>query len=93
MIIRKNTIAIGTLRKMITFNEEDHKYFNEHGVEYISCTTFLGMFKKPFETDKHAERIAQRDGTTMDAVKNAWKGISTSISAASQVETNNIFEL
>ena len=61
---------------MITFDEVNHKYYNEFGVEYISVTTILGQFKKPFDTDGHASRVAERQGTTVEAVKNTWKAIT-----------------
>ena len=61
---------------MITFDEVNHKYYNEFGVEYISVTTILGQFKKPFDTEGHASRVAERQGTTVEAVKNTWKSIT-----------------
>jgi len=61
---------------MVTFREEDHKYFNEHGVEYISTTTFLNKFKKPFDTEYHAARVAKNKDTTPEAVKAAWKQLT-----------------
>lgn len=36
---------------MVSFNPEGHKYYNEKKQEYISATTFVGKFKKPFDTD------------------------------------------
>lgn len=61
---------------MITFDEENHKYYNEFGVEYISVTTLLNTFKKPFDTDKHAARVAEKNNTTLDAVKATWKALT-----------------
>lgn len=61
---------------MITFDEENHKYHNEHGVEYISVTTYLSTFKKPFDTEYHAKRIAEKQGTTPEQIKNLWKSIT-----------------
>lgn len=60
----------------ITFDAENHKYFNEFGEEYISVTTFLGLFKKPFETEKHAARVAARKETTPEAIKALWKTLT-----------------
>jgi ATP-dependent exoDNAse (exonuclease V) beta subunit len=61
---------------MITFDEVNHKYFNDFGEEYKSVTTFLNQFKKPFDADKHAARVAERENTTAEAVKNAWKALT-----------------
>ena len=58
---------------MIIFNEEEHKYFNEKGLEYISVTTLLGTFKKPFDSEMHAKRVAERTGTTVESVLASWK--------------------
>lgn len=41
-----------------------------------SVTTKIGEFYKPFDTEAHAARIALRDGTTPELIKEQWKGIS-----------------
>lgn len=61
---------------MITFDEEKHKYHNQFGVEYISVTTLLGEFKKPFDAAKHAQRVAEREGVTTDSVLQSWKTLT-----------------
>jgi len=33
----------------VTFEEEAHKYHNELGQEYISCTTLIGLYKPKFD--------------------------------------------
>jgi hypothetical protein len=61
---------------MITFDEANHKYHNETGQEYISVTTFLNTYKKPFDTELHASRVAEKNNTTPEAVKAAWKALT-----------------
>ncbi len=61
---------------MITFDEANHKYYNEFGTEYISVTTFLNTLKKPFDTEKHAARVAEKNNTTPDAIKATWKALT-----------------
>jgi len=60
----------------ITFDAEQHKYFNKFGQEYISTTTLLNTYVKPFDTEKHAARVADKMDTTPDAIKNLWKNIT-----------------
>lgn len=61
---------------MITFDEANHKYYNEFGEEYISVTTFLNTFKKPFDSEKHAARVAEKNNTTPEAVIATWKALT-----------------
>lgn len=61
---------------MITFDEANHKYHNEFGQEYISVTTFLNTFKKPFDVEKHAARMAEKNNTTSEAIKATWKALT-----------------
>lgn len=63
---------------MVTFRASDHTYTNEKGEQYISVTTFLGKYKKPFDVETHAARVADRTGVTVDAVKQMWKDNTTS---------------
>lgn len=60
----------------ITFDAEKHKYFNKFGEEYISTTTLLNCYVKEFDTDKHAARVAEKNDTTPEAIKNMWKDIT-----------------
>lgn len=60
----------------ITFDAEQHKYYNKFGHEYISTTTLLNEYVKPFDTDKHAARVAAKNDTTPEAIKNLWKNIT-----------------
>lgn len=61
---------------MVTFKEDTHQYFNEKGEEYISGTTFLHKFQKPFDEDKFATLKAKKLGVSVDEVKAMWKANS-----------------
>jgi len=60
----------------IEFFEDTHKYLSTIAgkeIEYISGTTFLGKFFKPFDADGSiARRCAARDGLTVEEVKSKW---------------------
>ena len=59
---------------MIKFNEKYHSYTNSFtGEKYISATTLIHKFTKPFDTEKHAKRVAEREGTTTEEIKKQWK--------------------
>lgn len=57
---------------MVTFIEKTHKYFNEEGVEYISGTTFLHKFQKPFDKEKFSTLKAKQLNVTKEAVLAMW---------------------
>lgn len=59
---------------MIKFNEKYHTYTNTFTSEkYISATTLIHKFTKPFDTEKHAKRVAEREGVTSKEIKDQWK--------------------
>ena len=70
---------------ILRFTSEDHKYSSlkkEDEQDWISATTFIGQFKKPFEADKIAEKCAKNKkskwyGMTPQAIKDAWKSEAT----------------
>lgn len=55
----------------VVFNEEDHSYYLNFK-RCISTTELIGRYKKKFETDIMAYRVAQRDGRTKDDVIAEW---------------------
>jgi len=58
----------------ITFTEWNHTYtHNETGEKFTSVTTILGKYKKPFNADFMAGRVAQREGVTKEAVLEMWE--------------------
>jgi len=57
----------------LTFNEAKHTYtHNETGEKYTSVTTLLGKYKKPFDSDGAATRVAKREGVTKEMVLEMW---------------------
>jgi len=59
---------------MIVFDEKSHTYTNtESNNRYISVTTLLGKYKKPFDSDGHSKRVAEREGVTQEFVLESWK--------------------
>jgi ATP-dependent exoDNAse (exonuclease V) beta subunit len=58
---------------MIVFDEESHTYTNtELDIKYISVTTLLGKYKKPFDSDGHSKRVAAREGVSQEMVLELW---------------------
>jgi len=59
---------------MMHFDPESHTYTNTvTGRKYISVTTLLGKYKKPFDTDGHSKRVAKREGVSQELVLEMWK--------------------
>ena len=60
---------------MITLEPIEHKYINDQkpNMVYKSVTTVLGEYKEPFDTEYHAQRVADRRGTTKEAIIAEWE--------------------
>lgn len=59
---------------MVKFDKDSHTYTNILTDEkYISVTTLLGKYVKPFDSDYHAERVAKREGVSKDFILSIWK--------------------
>jgi hypothetical protein len=59
---------------MLVFDPIQHTYKNAYtGDKYTSATTLLHKFKKPFEADLIAERVAKKEKTTVEEIKLKWK--------------------
>ena len=58
----------------IKFNEKYHTYTNVYtGDRYMSATTLIGKFEKPFDPDgKILARCAERDGVTEEEKQAEW---------------------
>lgn len=54
------------------FNERYHKYTYK-GVQYISVTTLLNKFKRPFDSDFWSKKKADERGVTQDVILKEWK--------------------
>ena len=62
---------------MITFDPVKHQYKNDFtGELYTSVTTLLGKYKKPFDSATAAERVAKREGKTVETVLAEWKSLN-----------------
>lgn len=58
-----------------TFNEKYHKY-KLKGEEFISVTTFLSRFHKPFDFNYWVKIKAEEDGVTIEEKKSEWKELN-----------------
>jgi len=66
---------------ILKFTPDNHKYVSideEDTTDWISVTSFIGNFKKPFEADSIAEKSSRNKkskwyGLTPDEIKSAWK--------------------
>ena len=58
----------------IKFDEQSHTYRNSKtGERYTSATQLISKFKKPFDSDFHAERVAKREGVSKEMVLEMWE--------------------
>jgi len=58
----------------ITFVEKDHSYLIDGELNNVpSVTRLLKQFKKKFDVDEAALRVARRQGTTVDHIKAEWE--------------------
>lgn len=62
------------MKAPITFDEPSHTYtHNETGEKFTSVTTLLGQYKKPFDSEGTAARVAAREGITKEVVLEMWE--------------------
>jgi len=62
------------MKAPITFKEENHTYtHNVTGERFTSVTTLLGKYKKPFDSDGAATRVAKREGVTKEMILEMWE--------------------
>jgi hypothetical protein len=74
---------------MLKFDKVSHSYKNVHtNQEYISATSLINKFKKKFDADFHAKRVADKEGVTPEVIKERWKAINTE----SKVKGSNTHE-
>jgi hypothetical protein len=58
----------------ILFNDEDHSYINTiTGNRYISGTSFIKKFTKPYDSGYYAERKSNKTGVPIEAIIKQWK--------------------
>jgi hypothetical protein len=59
---------------MLVFDPVAHSYKNEFtGEFYTSVTRVIHKYKKPFDVETAASRVAKREGITKEDVKERWK--------------------
>ena len=59
---------------MIVFDPVSHTYKNAFtGEAYTSVTRLIHNYKKPFDSDTAATRIAKREGVTKEEIQDRWK--------------------
>jgi ATP-dependent exoDNAse (exonuclease V) beta subunit len=70
------------LKKLQCFEDENfifdpikHKY-TYLGEEFTSVTKFISRFHKPFDTDYHANKKAEKEGIPVEWVKEEWNRIN-----------------
>ena len=58
---------------MLKFDKIAHSYKNIHtDLEYTSATTLISKFKKKFDADFHAKRVAKKEGVDPSVIKERW---------------------
>lgn len=62
---------------MIEFNPVSHIYRNSAtGEKYKSVTTLISSYSKPFDKQGNAERVAKKQGVSVDSVLDDWAMIA-----------------
>ena len=59
--------------RSITFNDDKHRYTDDQGVVYRSCTKIVGELFPPFDVDKIAVFSAKKRGVSVPEIKAEWK--------------------
>lgn len=54
------------------FNEDNHTYFNDEGEQYVSGTSFIKKFCKPFDKMKIAAKFAKKHKRKVQDVLDEW---------------------
>jgi hypothetical protein len=61
----------------VVLDHENHIYTNtETGDQYTSVTTFIGLFKKPFDSDFWSKHVAKREGVSQQTILDKWKDVT-----------------
>jgi hypothetical protein len=62
---------------VLIFDPIAHSYKNQFTREiYISATSLINKFKKPFDVETVSKRVAEKEGVTQAEVKAKWKKIN-----------------
>lgn len=57
----------------VKFDEATHTYTHDDYGKLISVTTLLSKYKKPFNKNFHAARVAEREGVSIEMVLEMWE--------------------
>lgn len=60
------------ISKDITLDEASHVYTDSKGQEYTSVSKILVKYKEPFDREGIAQKIAKRDGVSVEEVLAEW---------------------
>ena len=60
----------------VTFDEINHKYYNQKGDEYISCTTLIKKFCPKFDKLTISNQVAKKQGKSQNDVLAEWERIA-----------------
>ncbi len=64
------------ISNQIRFDQPSHRYWDKDGNELASVSSVLSLYKPPFDPQGFITRkVAQRDGLTVEQVKNNWNKI------------------
>lgn len=59
----------------LTFTEEDHRYFDNEGRDYVSVTTLVKSAFPKFDAQAAAKRVSLREGGGPHGVLAPWERI------------------
>ena len=61
----------------VILDNNTHVYTNtETGEKYTSVTTFIGAYKKKFDSDKWSKVVAKREGVSQKEILDKWSNIT-----------------
>lgn len=64
------------LKQILSFNEEEHRYYDKNNVTYISASQLLEKYKPPFDPDGSVlKKCAEEKGVTPEELQAEWDKI------------------
>jgi len=61
------------VKSSVSFDAKSHTYTHKTLGKFISVTTLLGKYKEHFDANKHATRVAQREGVPKEMILELWE--------------------
>lgn len=69
-------MEIHQFKDNLTFDKENHKYFNKHGIEYISVSHLIELYRPKFDpTGEIIKRKAEKLGVSVQQLRKEWDDI------------------